>query len=238
MPRSARVEGAGLYHHVTGHSHPTRVAFPDDVALRGFLALLATTARDSSWHVLAYCLLATHYHLLVLTDNPNLGAGMRRIHSLHTQRSNHRLGQSGPLWRDRFHSTVVRDGRHVVRAAAYIDVNPVAAGIVGDPADWRWSSYRANAGLAKPWVWHRPDLVYGQMGVELVEAPAVYRDIVAATAERSLAKRAQAPDVLVPPTLTGDRPLRGQSPAVCNDRSCVRSRSRAMTIRWISLVPS
>ena len=56
MPRRPRVEGAGLIHHVTGHSLPGVDAFPDDTAYRGFLSLLAKTTVAFAWHVLTYCL--------------------------------------------------------------------------------------------------------------------------------------------------------------------------------------
>ena len=114
MPRGARIEGAGLIHHVTGHSHRTVDAFPDEPSLLGFLSLLADTALRLRWQVLAYCLLPTHYHLLARTDEPNLGEGMRHVHGRHAQRLNARHSSSGPVWRDRFHSKPVRDGRHAV----------------------------------------------------------------------------------------------------------------------------
>ena len=110
MPRRARIEGAGLVHHVTGHSVPAADAFPDDASRRGFLTLLASAVAGLQWHVLAYCLIPTHYHLLVQTDTPNLGVGMRRLQGRHAQVLNHRLGRVGPLWRDRFHSRVVASG--------------------------------------------------------------------------------------------------------------------------------
>ena len=179
MPRRQRIEGAGLIHHVTGHSHVDIAAFPDDTARRGFLTLLARAASDLHWYVLAYCLLSNHYHLVVQTMEANLGDGMRRLQGRHAQKLNARHARRGPVWRDRFHSRLVHSGLYVVRAAAYVDANPVSAGVCSAPESWRWSSYSANAGLVKPWAWHRPDLVYAQMGVEPAEAPAVYREIVA-----------------------------------------------------------
>jgi REP element-mobilizing transposase RayT len=178
MPRRARIEGAGHVHHVTGHSVPGADAFPDDAARRGFLTLLATAVAELQWHVLAYCLIPTHYHLLVQTDAPNLGVGMRRLHGRHAQVLNHRHGRAGPLWRDRFHSRIVASGEHLLRAAVYIDVNPVAAGLCWAPADWRWSSYRANAGYCEPPFWHRSDRLYQNMAAPSLEAPAVYRRMV------------------------------------------------------------
>ena len=200
MPRAARVEGEGLIHHVTGHSIVEQAAFPDDEARRGFLSLLVSAARRLEWHVLAYCLLSTHYHLLVQTEAPNLGVGMRSVQARHSAKLNVRLARTGHLWRDRFRSKVVETGSHVVRAAAYIDLNPVAAGICDDPGDWQWGSYRANAGLAEPWSWHRPDLIYVHMGASLDEVPGVYRDLVENMASyvRETRARGLAPQVPVP----------------------------------------
>jgi putative transposase len=188
VPRQPRVEGAGLIHHVTGHSTAEVNAFPDDAAKRGFLTLLARAATTLDWRVFAYCLLSSHYHLLVETELPNLGEGMRRIQGSHAGRLNVRLKRSGPLWRDRFHSKVVETGAYVVQAAVYIDTNPVAAGLCKRAEGWRWSSYRANAGLAEPPFWHCVDRFHEHLGAESAEAPVVYRELVATAVELALAR--------------------------------------------------
>ena len=190
MPRRPREEGAGLIHHVTGHALPTRAAFPDDTARRGFLSLLSTTARSGDWLVLAYCLLTTHYHVLVQTLAANLGIGMKRLHGRHARLVNARQAMPGHLWRDRFHSTVMESESHVVDAAAYIDANPVDAGLCDDPGDWQWSSYRANAGLALPPPWHHPDVLHSFLGSSATRAPVVYRDVVATAIGRAQLRRA------------------------------------------------
>ena len=189
VPRGPRREGPGLIHHVTGHSLPARDAFPDEIARRGFLALVGSTVLSSDWLVIAYCLLSTHYHLLVRTSSPNLGVGMQRIHGRHAQLMNARHATAGPLWRGRFHSSVVESAFHVVHAAAYIDANPTQAGICAAPEDWLWSSYRANAGLARPCSWHRPETLHAFMGADSADAPVVYRNVVAAAIERAQARR-------------------------------------------------
>jgi REP element-mobilizing transposase RayT len=175
---------------VTGHSLPGVNAFPDGTAYREFLSLLAQTTVAFTWQVLAYCLLSNHYHLLVQTDEPTLGAGMRRLQGLHAARLNGRLGRTGHLWRDRFHSRVVDSDRYVLRAAIYIDLNPVDAGLTTRPGDWRWSSYRSNAGLAEPPFWHRVDRLYRHVGAPPADAPTVYREAVerANSALRGLAR--------------------------------------------------
>jgi len=172
-----------MIQHVTGHSHPWVDAFPDELSMRGFLSLLGETAESLEWSVLAYCLMATHYHLLLRTEHANLGLGMRRLQGRHAQRLNRRRDLAGPLWRDRFHSRPVVTNDHLVQAAAYIDANPVAAGICDDPATWPWSSYRANVGLTEPPRWHQVDRLHSYLGAAADEADEVYRDLVARTIE-------------------------------------------------------
>ena len=57
--------------------------------------------------------------------------------------------RSGTLWEERFKSVIVESGVASRTMAAYIDLNPVRAGMVKDPADYRWSSYGEAVGGGK-----------------------------------------------------------------------------------------
>ncbi|YCM44017.1 transposase [Verrucomicrobiaceae bacterium 227] len=59
---------------------------------------------------------------------------------------NREHGRRGVLWESRFRSVIVEDGLAAKTMAAYIDLNPVRAGICEDPADYRWSSYGEAVG--------------------------------------------------------------------------------------------
>lgn len=63
-----------------------------------------------------------------------------------TQRFNHRWERSGHLFQGRFHSVVVDVDSYLLEVVRYIHLNPVRAGLVGEPADWRWSSHLAYLG--------------------------------------------------------------------------------------------
>jgi hypothetical protein len=73
--------------------------------------------------------------------------------------------RTGRLWEQRFKSVLVEDGAAARAMAAYIDLNPVRAGICEDPADYRWSSYgeavaggrKARAGLVRALRGHGRD---------------------------------------------------------------------------------
>jgi putative transposase len=62
---------------------------------------------------------------------------------------NKRHGRRGTLWQDRYKSILVEDGEALRTMAAYIDLNPVRAGLVDDPKDYRWCGYAEAMGGSK-----------------------------------------------------------------------------------------
>ena len=80
----------------------------------------------------------------------DLGEFMKGLLQRFTQWFNRKQSRTGRLWEDRFKSVIVEDGVAAKTIAAYIDLNPVRAGMVKDPADYRWCSYgEAIGGGAK-----------------------------------------------------------------------------------------
>ena len=71
----------------------------------------------------------------------DLSQFMKTLKQRFTQWFNKRHARKGTLWEDRFKSVLVEDGHAAQMVAAYIDLNPVRAGMVADPKDYRWSSY-------------------------------------------------------------------------------------------------
>jgi putative transposase len=71
----------------------------------------------------------------------SLAEFMKGLLQRYTSWHNRTHERSGRLWEDRFKSVIVEDGVAARTIAAYIDLNPVRAGLVEDPADYRWSSY-------------------------------------------------------------------------------------------------
>ena len=71
----------------------------------------------------------------------DLGEFMKGLLQRFTQWFNRTHSRTGRLWEDRFKSLIVEDGVAAKTISAYIDLNPVRAGMVKDPADYRWSSY-------------------------------------------------------------------------------------------------
>lgn len=149
MARPHRPEGAGRTFHLTARATWGRELFATQEDCEAFLDLLGRVARRYGWHVFAWCLLGTHYHLLLETPRPNLGHGMRDLNGGYARGFNQRHGRYGSVLAERYADRVIRGEEHLLAALQYIALNPVRAGLARRPEHWRWSSHAALAGLVK-----------------------------------------------------------------------------------------
>ncbi len=111
-----------------------------------YLLHLRELAARFDCAVHAYALMTNHVHLLLTSrqsDDPsNL---MKHLGQRYVQYVNRRYERSGTLWEGRFRSSIVQIENYLLHCHRYIELNPVRAGIVAHPADYPWSSFRANA---------------------------------------------------------------------------------------------
>jgi putative transposase len=177
MARPLRIELAGGIHHVTARASSTSALFRDDTDRKRFLDYLGEVACKLRWSPLSYCLMGTHYHLLVETPQPNLSAGMRDLNGSFAQWRNRRDGTRGPVFAGRFYSGLVQHDRHLLAASRYIVLNPVEAGLCDRPEDWAWSSHRAAcAGRSTPVL--NAERLLGFFGNPETDARSRYRKFV------------------------------------------------------------
>jgi putative transposase len=94
----------------------------------------------------AWVFMNNHVHLLATPAEDAAVSGMMQdLGRRYVRYFNKRWGRSGTLWEGRFKSCLVQDGRYLLQCHRYIELNPVRAGMVSAPAEYGWSSYRANA---------------------------------------------------------------------------------------------
>lgn len=92
--------------------------------------------------------MTNHVHLfLTPRDAASCARLMKNVGQHYSQYINRMQGRTGTLWEGRFRSCIVVDERYCLACYRYIELNPVRAGMVLRPGDYRWSSYCANAGL-------------------------------------------------------------------------------------------
>lgn len=178
MARPLRIEYPGAVHHVTARGNAGMPTFLDDGDRRRFLALFEEVVVRFKWACHAYCLMENHYHLLVETTSGNLSVGMRQINGVYTQYFNRRHERVGHLFQGRFKAILVERESYLLELCRHVVLNPVRAGITGQPEDFAWSSYRATAGMEASPRLLAADWVLSQFGQELVKAQHRYRDFV------------------------------------------------------------
>ena len=162
-----------------------QVVFADEDDYTFFRDCLYDAARERGLAIHAYVLMTNHFHLLVMTPEPNLSAGMQRLSGIYAQHFNIGRGRWGHLFGGRFKSELVISRSYLLASARYIVLNPVRAGLTLTADEWPWSSYAATAGLAKAPKWLAVDAVLREFHPTDRElAVAYYREFVAAgTAE-------------------------------------------------------
>ena len=112
--------------------------------MRSIATCLPSGRERSGVACWAYCLMPNHVHLvLVPTTEEGLASALGETHRRYTSFVNARSRWTGHLFQGRFGSAVM-DEEHLLAAARYISLNPVRAGLAGEPPDWRWSSVRAH----------------------------------------------------------------------------------------------
>ena len=150
MARLARVVLPGHPHHITQRGNRRQSVFFRESDYADYLRLLQEWCGKEGVEIWAYCLMANHVHLIV---NPgassNLAKAIGEPHRRYTEMINHREGWKGFLWQGRF-SSFPMDEAWLLRAAAYVELNPVRAGMVQAPWEYRWSSVHAHLNGTDP----------------------------------------------------------------------------------------
>jgi putative transposase len=149
--------------------------FRTDADYLVYLSQLRSLSAKHGCEVHAYCLMTNHVHLL-LTPHAAQSCTllMRDLGQRYVPYFNHRHERTGTLWEGRFRSCLVESARYVLACYRYIELNPVRAGMVNDPAGHLWSSYAVNSGArADPFVSAHPEFL--ALSADDAKRPAAYR---------------------------------------------------------------
>ena len=153
MSRPLRIEFEDALYHVTARGDRREPIFEDDADRGALLAVVEQGLERFDAVAYAYCLMGNHYHVVVQTRQLNLSRLMRHVNGVYTQTYNRRHAKVGHLFQGRFKAVVVQEDAYFLEVCRYVDLNPVRAGMVKQPQDWAWSSYRAHTGRAEGPRW-------------------------------------------------------------------------------------
>jgi putative transposase len=140
-----------------------------------YRGLLGEAARHHGCTLHAYVLMTNHVHLLLTPLTPEgLPRLMQWLGNRYVRHVNTTYRRTGTLWEGRYRAAPIDGESHLLACYRYIELNPVRAGMVAEPGDYRWSSYRAHAGgAADALVSDHP--LFAALGVNAGERQAAYR---------------------------------------------------------------
>mgnify|MGYP003582604677 CR=1 FL=1 len=180
MPRQPRLDLPGIAQHLVQRGNDRQPCFFADIDRQRYLQDLRELALALDCHVHAYVLMTNHVHLLVTPMQPGaLSLLMQALGRRYVRYVNDRYRRTGTLWEGRYKACLVDGDDYLLRCYRYIELNPVRAGMVADPADYAWSSHRANAlGMPDPLL--RPHERYRALGRNDETRRTTYRSLVVA----------------------------------------------------------
>ena len=189
MPRRARIVAAGFPMHAILRGIDRAAIFFADEDYDCFKTKLSELATAESVAVHAYVLITNYVHLLMTPDTdagvPRLMKGLGQRYVQYINRSHRR---TGTLFEGRFRSSLIEAEAYLLACQRYIELNPVRAGMVQVPGDYRWSSYPANAlGVTDKVI--TPHGLYSGLATSDEKRLAAYRGLFTETLPDTLVKQ-------------------------------------------------
>ena len=146
MPRQPRFTIPGIPQHVIQRGNNRELCFYAEEDYRYYLDVLREAIERNTCELHAYVLMTNHVHLLITPSTEfGLSHAMQDLGRKYVRYINHKYKRTGTLWEGRFKSSLVDSNDYLLTCMRYIELNPVRAGIVNHPGDYKWSSFKTNA---------------------------------------------------------------------------------------------
>jgi REP element-mobilizing transposase RayT len=152
MGRHSRFDAPGAWHHVMNRGIAKRTMFENELDIRTFLSRLALAVRAGKLEVHAYCVLTTHFHLMLRSPEMQLSGALQILQNSYSRWFNRSRKRDGPLYRGRFRSKRVDSEEYRFHLVRYIDENPVLAGLSETPSAYPHASAHFYAQARGP-IW-------------------------------------------------------------------------------------
>jgi putative transposase len=186
MSRRSRLKLDGIPIHIIQRGNNRNACFYADEDYQFYLESLDAYCHDEEVKVHAYVLMTNHVHLLVTpTDGNGPSWVMKRLGQRYVQYVNRTYLWHGSLWEGRFRSSLVGEENYFLTCHRYIELNPVRANMVSHPAEYQWSSYRANAQGEFDRVLS-PHSLYEELGNDATARQIAYKKLFCSKLESSL----------------------------------------------------
>ena len=148
MARIPRVVASGYPHHITQRGSDQKPVFFEDRDRFVYLRLIREAAERYGVEFAGFCLMTNHVHLIAIPQTPeSLHRALKWAHTAYARYVHASHGGCGHLWQARYFSCILA-GAHIWNALAYVELNPVRAGMSERAEQHPWSSAAEHLGLA------------------------------------------------------------------------------------------
>ena len=132
----------GMYYHLYNRGAHQSSLFREPANYLFTISKIKQYAGSHRISAIAYCLMPTHYHVLVRQDGDHpAGTLPQLVFNSYTKAYNKAYSHSGTLFEGRFRAKPIQSSSHLLHLCRYIHGNPVKDGLVADPAEWPYSNY-------------------------------------------------------------------------------------------------
>lgn len=147
MARLPRLTVPGYPHHIIQRGNNRQNIVTGDADRDVLLQALSDNAQKHGVAINAYVLMDNHFHVLLTPDSADgVPLMLQAVGRSYVRYFNDRYQRTGTLWEGRYKSTLIQSERYLLACMAYLDLNPVRAGLVSDPGQHAWSSHRHFTG--------------------------------------------------------------------------------------------
>lgn len=189
MARKPRLDLAGVSQHIIQRGNNRDICFVANDDYAAYAHWLQEASQKYGVAVHAWVFMTNHVHLLVTpTVKGAVSKMMQSIGRRYVQYFNHTYRRSGTLWEGRFKSCLVDSEQYLLECYRYIELNPVRAGMVDEPSEYRWSSYCTNA-LGKASKLCTPHEMYLDLGITVEDRLEAYRGLFRHHLDSNMVKR-------------------------------------------------
>jgi REP element-mobilizing transposase RayT len=180
MPRKARLDAPGAFHHIICRGIERRKIFYDDSDRDGILERLSAILGESRTACYAWALMPNHFHLLLKTGQTPMATLMRRLLTGYAVSFNRRHRRSGHLFQNRYKSILCQEDAYLLELVRYIHLNPLRAKIVADLKALDRYGYGGHSVLMGRCRadWQDTDYVLKLFGGPIRQARKLYREFV------------------------------------------------------------
>lgn len=167
-----------LVSHITQRAAGKEPLFLGDDDYLFMLELLKEVSSQFSLEMYAFCLMPNHIHMLFSPSEDNLYDAMRILFSKYAMQFNRKYERKGHLFAGPYRQAVCMDDSYLLAASLYIHLNPVKAGLVKNPQDYRWSSCRLYHTFNASKSFLDPGFVLDLLSERIDESKKRYRDLL------------------------------------------------------------